>query len=453
MAATAHGKKIELTAFLPGEWPTQLRGDPNRLRQILINLIGNAIKFTSEGGSVEILGGPLFQDAHTLELMFEVRDNGIGIPEEQRHLVFERFTQVDDRTERRFAGTGLGLAICRDLVTMMGGTLDVAAQTTADSGSIFYFTVRLHRQPRAQTGPAQTTKAAAPKPLQGVRALVIASTGVQLAFLNHALQTWGAHGKSVHDIKTATDIVQRDPYDLLIVNQKPGDTLPKALDDLHAARGNARLVVLRDLLAQDTHKTGALSSDTLFLKKPFAIEQALPKIAQLLQRDITERRQPERRPVISRSERLQTATILLVDDQIANLKITRSMLTRLGCPLENIRCVSDGRQAVEWFQKEAYDLVLMDCQMPIMDGYQASRLIRTWEKAQERPATPIIAFTADVTMESRAQGVLAGMSDFLSKPVFLKPLQSMLDTHILFPAALLTEPSISAMAALARNRG
>ncbi|MEO5363297.1 MAG: nitrate- and nitrite sensing domain-containing protein [Magnetococcus sp. DMHC-8] len=292
MEAVARRKGIALTHAWPDDWPKGVRGDPNRLKQILFNLLGNAIKFTPEGGSVSLAGQRLARQGEEWELLFEVRDTGVGIPEEKRQHVFERFTQADESITRRFGGTGLGLAICRDLVAMMGGRIGVEANGEAPTGSRFFFTVRMEEV----AGPPAAHTAASP---------------------------------------------------------------------------------------------------------PAAAEVG---------------------PAVS----LAALSILLVDDQLTNLKVTQGMLVKLGCQRERIICVGDGQQAVERFQQARFDLVFMDCQMPVMDGYQASRAIRVWEREQKRPPTPIIAFTADVTEESRSNGTAAGMTGFLSKPVFLESLRAAL---------------------------
>ncbi|MEO5349117.1 MAG: nitrate- and nitrite sensing domain-containing protein [Magnetococcus sp. YQC-3] len=293
MGVMARKKQIGLTRYFPDDWPLVVQGDANRLKQILLNLLGNAIKFTPAGGSIHLSGEGVVRHGEQLELMFVVQDTGVGIPEEKRQHIFGRFTQADESITRRFGGTGLGLAICRDLVAMMGGEIGVEANPSAVTGSRFYFTIRV------QPGVAGQ--------LQGADVAGQTAAGVEAV-------------------------------------------------------------------------------------KP-----------------------------------LSSVSILLVDDQLANLKITQGMLTRLGCRRERVVCVTDGLQAVEVFQQGHFDLVLMDCQMPGMDGYEACRAIREWERSAGRsPPIPIIAFTADITEESRSNGEAVGMNGFLSKPVFLESLKGML---------------------------
>ncbi|MBF0161368.1 MAG: nitrate- and nitrite sensing domain-containing protein [Magnetococcales bacterium] len=293
----ARKKGLQVTqAFVddpsPPSPPLVVLGDPIRLKQILLNLLGNAIKFTHQGGRIDLLGQwGARQGEKAQTLLFEVRDTGVGIPVAQREQIFERFTQAEEGTARRFGGTGLGLAICRDLVTLMGGTIGVEENSAAPGGSRFYFSITVQLEAVQQTTP-------------------------------------------------------------------PVEPAPPPTRDLAAA------------------------------------------------------------------------TILVVDDQQTNLKVTQSMLVKLGCQRANVMCASGGQEALERFQATRFELVLMDCQMPVMDGYQASRAMRAWEQEQGRKPVPIIAFTADVTEESRQQGEAAGMSGFLRKPLFLAPLQEMLETYI-----------------------
>jgi PAS domain S-box-containing protein len=304
MAISARKKRIQLRFSLPNDWPVLVYGDGNRLKQVLINLLGNAIKFTPEEGTVELRGEQLAQQGDELELLFDVRDTGVGIPEENRQRIFERFTQADESITRRFGGTGLGLAISRDLVTMMGGRIAVEPNPSSPVGSRFFFTIRIK-------------------------------------------------------------------------------SLPTAL----LVEGEAALPERRTVSAES--HSAALPDDVL-----------------------------------------AEAAILVVDDQSTNLKITQGMLVRLGCRREQIVCVANGQQAVERYQTGRFDLILMDCQMPVMDGYQASRAIRQWEAERGKQPIPIIAFTADVTEESRRNGAAAGMDGFLSKPVFMVPMRQMLEHHL-----------------------
>ncbi|MBF0402034.1 MAG: nitrate- and nitrite sensing domain-containing protein [Magnetococcales bacterium] len=303
MGFIARKKGVTLTHTVAAPADLSLRGDPNRLKQVLINLVGNAIKFTPEGGMVAVGVEGVELTASAAELVFEVRDSGIGIPVAQQQKIFERFTQADGSVTRRFGGTGLGLAICRDLVALMGGSIGVEENRLAPTGSRFYFNVALPR-----LSPSEIGFADAP-------------------------------------------------------------TLPA---------------------------------------QPSA---SVPPVA----------------------TGLAAATILLVDDQQANLTISRSMLVKLGCRKEQIVCIEDGKGAVERFQRDRFDLVLMDCQMPVMDGYEACRRMRAWEQAEGRSPTPILAFTADVTKESRQQGESVGMSGFVSKPVTLEALRVMLERGLREP--------------------
>ncbi|MBF0161251.1 MAG: response regulator [Magnetococcales bacterium] len=427
MAAMAHAKQLELIAFLPQELPAIVCGDPHRLRQILTNLVGNAIKFTPPGGRIELLAGPVGSQGEEVEWLFEVRDNGLGVPEEQRERIFEHFVQANSSTTRQHGGTGLGLAISRRLVEQMGGSIAVDGNPFAHSGAIFYFTVRLLAQPQ----PAQQRFQ---ESLSGVRILVVGCQGLLWALLQHTLQGWGGSCQAVDTLQEASGAVAQaaeegKPCPVVIINRWPGQSAPVAETLWPDSTCPAGFLLLLDCLTQGLEAEVELPGTVLGLKKPFSVPQLHAALRRLLHPEACQTGQsasasrPPHAPV-------REASLLIVDDQEANLMVAVGMLVKEGCDRNRCTTASDGQQAVERFQQGHFDMVLMDCQMPVMDGYQATRLIRAWEQWQGSTPVPIIAFTADTTQENRQAGKAAGMSDFLTKPVSLPELRLLLDRYL-----------------------
>ncbi|MBF0584373.1 MAG: PAS domain S-box protein [Magnetococcales bacterium] len=429
MSPLAQAKNVELTCFYPQELPVAVRGDPNRLGQVFTNLIGNAIKFTPQGGHVEFHGGLVGRTGEEMEFLFEVRDTGIGIPPAEREHIFERFVQANVSTTRQYGGTGLGLAISQRLVHLMRGTIGVDDNPFSTSGTAFYFTATLLRQ----TLPPEDAPITL---LSGLRLLIVGSHGLQLAFLQNALHAWGVDYADVGALETAVvelEVAARrgKPYQVVIVNQCAGSrSLSTVLNAESSMARGLCFVLLIDRLEQELGQIVDLPGDTLCLKKPFTVDQLHDTLHALLHLD-SGRPSPSE-PAVARfsSASCRKANLLIVDDQRANLMVTVGMLSKLGCKRSRCVTATNGVEAYERFKERAYDLVFMDCQMPVMDGYQATRLIRAWEKQQNRPPVPIVAFSADVTHANQQAFIVAGMNDFLSKPVALEGFRQVLERHL-----------------------
>ncbi|MEO5333191.1 MAG: PAS domain S-box protein [Magnetococcus sp. YQC-5] len=441
MAPLAHTKHVELTVFFPRECPVLVRGDPNRLRQIFTNLISNAIKFTPEGGVVEFHGGPVHRDGDVIEYLFEIRDTGIGIPIRNREQIFERFVQANTSTTRQYGGTGLGLAICQRLVHMMNGTIEVDSNPFAQSGSIFHFTVQLLEQIHQPVDLIQEVPS-------DLRVLIVGCHGLQLALLRNALQAWKAQFEEISELQTTLATINQathKPYQVVIINQWPGQNRPPEWHELRGTYSDARFLLLMDRLDQAMEQAMELPGDTLCLKKPFSLQQLYTTIIKLLQiqthspQKWTHDSLPQPQPTS------YSASILLVDDQTANLMVTLGMLSKIGCDRHRCVTATDGQQAVDQFKKTPFDLIFMDCQMPVMDGYHATRAIREWEQLNGRHPVPIIALTADVTLANQQKGKESGMNDFLDKPVSMNDLRRMLDRYcpICTPSPSTSQPAHS----------
>ena len=425
VAPLAHAKEIELTAFFPDVPFTAVRGDPVRLKQIFTNLLGNAIKFTAEGGSVELHGGPTNSDEKHIDLLFEVRDSGIGVAHGDREKIFNQFTQADSSSTRCHEGSGLGLSICKHLVQIMKGEIDVETNPYTNSGSVFCFTVQLNKQqkPYIQNAKEQDYK--------NLRVLAMANDGLQRTLVEEVLIPRGARLDHVAEMETVTEILRQaetagQPYQLVLFNQRPGKSNRREFRQLLEFNEELRFIMMTDLLDQGWDQATELPGTAICLKKPINAERLHAAIEWLIKNKGCHQK-PQTTTASQEEDNLYcSGSILVVDDQQANLTVTRGMLIRIGCRPEQISTAENGREAVAIFQEKNVALVLMDCQMPVMDGFDATRAIHKWEKEMGRKPVPIVAFTADITPKSQDNIRSCGMDGFLSKPVSMAHLRNQL---------------------------
>jgi PAS domain S-box-containing protein len=413
LAPKAHEKRLEMVCSVDAGVPDWLRGDPGRLRQVLVNLVSNAVKFTHEGEvvvSAEVAGET--DDQVTLSL--EVRDTGIGIPEDKQALLFESFTQVDSSTTRRFGGTGLGLSISRQLVEMMGGRIEV--ESTEDEGSTFRAVVPFDRAASAR--PTDD----APKAIQGSRVLVVDDNTTNRQVLLAQLAAWGAHASAVEDGDRALDRLRRaerdgKPFDAALLDmQMPGldgEGLCRAVKDDPAIAGT-HLVLLTSL--------GTDGRRAALREMGFAACLAKPVRPSILRRQLDaviagERQQTESHTPGDEGPRgpdLSGVRVLLAEDNLTNQKVAMGVLERFGAVVEP---VENGAAAILALEQGAFDVVLMDVQMPLMDGLETTRAIRAADGRELQPTVPIIAMTAHAMESDRQKCLDAGMDDYLAKPI------------------------------------
>jgi two-component system sensor histidine kinase/response regulator len=421
-AARAHAKGLELACAVDLDVPAKVRSDPMRLRQILINLVGNAIKFTETGEvivRVRVIGKEGL-------LRFEVRDTGIGISADAQADIFNAFSQADSFTTRKYGGTGLGLAICRELATLMGGKIGV--DSSVDRGSTFWLEVQF--EPVVEAGPTFTRL---PRMrLVGLRALIVDDNASNREILTQHLQSWGVEVVEAESSDAALAVLSSDEglrFDFaLLDDQMPG------MDGIQLAqtiRADARLaaVQLIMLTTRDNHESNA-STVQLFeaiLTKPLRRSQLLNCVTRAMSTapdsGIEETgirvglSLPEAahagKPVRAAASRGFVPKILLVEDNPVNREVAVGMLESLGCV---VAAVENGWLAIEAMNNDAYDAVLMDCQMPVMDGLTATAELRRREQNSGGARVPIIALTANAMEGDRERCLAAGMDDFLSKP-------------------------------------
>jgi signal transduction histidine kinase/CheY-like chemotaxis protein/ligand-binding sensor domain-containing protein len=416
LGGTAARKHLELAYWIENDLPSEVVGDPGRFRQILINLVGNALKFT-EKGEVFVHVSQLSANDATVSLRIEVRDTGIGMTPEACAQLFQSFTQVDNSATRRFGGTGLGLAISRQLVELMGGKIGV--ESTPGKGSTFWFNLNLARG--AQTAPltAPPTEAA-----HGKRVLVIDDNETNRRLLSHLLRRWKLCPEESTRGDQALEMLiqaanQNQPYDLAILDyQMPG------LDGLQLAQAirtnpslqDTQLIMLSSSLSKEQRTQLESYGFSAIFPKPVrhsTLVRALEKIwgtSSSASPLTPATHHPQ--PVPTGTSPFAAFRILIAEDNPTNQILTRRMVEKIGCKAD---VVANGREAIEAMGRINYHLVLMDCQMPEMDGYEATQEIRRKEINAHR--IPVIALTANASPEERTHCLSVGMDDYLSKPV------------------------------------
>lgn len=413
-AARAHDKRLELAGFVEPELPSRVRGDPFRIRQVLSNLVGNAIKFTEEG-EVFLRAGLSERDGDAPVVRFEVRDTGIGISPEARSRLFESFSQADASTTRRYGGTGLGLAISRRLVEMMGG--EIGVESEVGRGSTFWFTVPLP-EARGEGGAERPAAEGGDRDLRGVRLLVVDDNATNRMILERQSASWGMICASAAGAAEALEKLREahgrgEPFELAVLDmqmpQTDGLGLARAIKsdpDLAATR----LVLLTSLGQRPATELSALGIEAC-LTKPVRQSRLYNVLAAVIDgaEPREERAEAGRKPSAGGRGR-----ILIVEDNPVNQRVALRMLQRLGYAAD---VAEDGVEALEALSGGApYAAVLMDCQMPRMDGYEATREIRKREEGSGR-RIPIIAMTAHALAGEREKCLAAGMDDYIAKPV------------------------------------
>jgi signal transduction histidine kinase/ligand-binding sensor domain-containing protein/CheY-like chemotaxis protein/HPt (histidine-containing phosphotransfer) domain-containing protein len=406
LAARAASKNIELLFDAPSAPLPRVRVDAVRLRQVLVNLGGNAVKFT-ERGEVTVRVLPLESASDSLKLRFSVADTGVGIAAENQSRIFEEFAQEDASTTRRFGGTGLGLAISRQIVELMGGRL--ALVSAPGEGSTFSFELSL---PLADPAQPQSELAAPPAGLEGMRVLVVDDNAAARALIANGLREWTAQPTEAASADEAEIAARASAYDAVIIDDRLLDSAAGLLNSLRG-RQAARPRIIR-LLSFVSLAPEAQSPDS-----PFDVELTKPLRLRQLHRALIDRRYedtmvlaPENIP----GERIRGLTplagrVLVVEDQPLNREVAIGMLASLGLQVET---ASDGQKALDLLQARRFDAVLMDCEMPVMDGFSATAALRRRERAGTR--LPIIALTADASTAGREACLAAGMDDYLAKP-------------------------------------
>ena len=431
LAGRAHQKGLELFSFVEPGTPTGVRGDPFRLRQVLTNILGNAIKFT-EAGEVTLRAEFVEDAPDTATVCFEVTDTGIGMTEEQRSRLFKPFTQADASTTRRYGGTGLGLAISKQLVVMMGGEIGVRSEPGV--GSTFWFTTRLEKRPeggRATTAPRTG--------LRDLRVLIVDDHETNRRILHKQITSWGMKDGMAEDGPEALELLRDaanrgEAYDLAVLDmQMPG------MDGIQLARAisaepaisSTRLVLLTSI-GLNINDAARMAGVEVVLTKPVRQSQLHDAVATMLGTPAETQAESSHEsagptPHATPAAEVQASRghVLLAEDYPVNQVVAIRMLQRSGYTVD---AVSNGKEAVESLSNTPYAAVLMDVQMPVMDGYEATAEIRRREGSGRH--TPIIAMTADAMQGDRDRALAAGMDDYIAKPVKREELDAVLERWI-----------------------
>jgi PAS domain S-box-containing protein len=434
LAPRAHAKQVELACRIDDMLPAAVRGDPYRLRQVLTNLVGNALKFTDEGEVVvEVQRGEAADG--TPQLALQVRDTGVGIPVAGRERLFRPFAQADGSTTRRFGGTGLGLAISRSLVELMGGTIGVESEP--GRGSTFW--VRL---PLVEA--SSLPKVPTPAVLRGRHVLVVDDNATNRDVVLHHLRAGGVRCEAAHDGVQALGVMRRalgrgDAFDIAVVDMKM--PLMDGIELTAAVRADPKIGALPIVLLTSLHSPAEVSRARAagiqaYLSKPVRRQELFRALAQTLGAEAEA-------PAAEEAERELkfSAHVLLAEDNGVNQVVARNMLKSMGCTFE---IVPNGRLALEAVRSGAFDLVLMDCQMPEMDGYDAARAIRAHENGTGTARLPIVALTANALVGDAEACRAAGMDDHLAKPYTRRQLSKVLSRWL--PAAQVSSEAAPASA-------
>jgi CheY-like chemotaxis protein len=429
LAVRAYEKSLEFICHIDPDVDTLLKGDPGRLRQILLNLGGNAIKFTSQG-EIQVAVYLESETETQVKVRFNVRDTGIGIPEDKIGILFTAFQQVDASTTRKFGGTGLGLAISKRLTELMGGEIGIISQE--GMGSTFWFTVVLEKQD-------ETTRKKEVQPLTdlcGQHILIVDDNATNREVLGLILKSWGVRFEEAdsgkHALELLKNAVQReDPFRLAILDmQMPemdGETLGMTI------RNDP---LLKDLLLMMMTSLGTRGDAgrmekigfQAYLSKPVKQSELYGCLTRVLSSlSVVKKEEPPQLIITKHTVREDQRTnyrILLAEDNLINQKVALKILSKLGYPTE---VAANGQEAIDALENQPYDLVLMDVQMPVLDGFEATAAIRSGKTKTPNPRIPIVAMTAHAMQGDREHCLEAGMDDYLAKPISSQELREILE--------------------------
>jgi signal transduction histidine kinase/DNA-binding response OmpR family regulator len=413
----AHEKGLEYVVMISPDVPSLLFGDPGRLRQILSNLVSNAIKFTEKG---EVVVKATLEDENTTHatILFNVVDTGIGIPEDRIDRLFKSFSQVDSSTTRKFGGTGLGLTISKQLTELMGGQIGVKSKE--GKGSTFWFTAILEKQPEGKKEIVIV-----PKDIRGKHILIVDDNATSRFVLREQLKLWGCtYGEASSGTQALEELrlamVGNDPFEIAIIDmQMPemdGETLGRKIKQDPDLK-NTILVLLTSMGKRGDAKRIEEKGFAAYLTKPVKQSQFYDCLTTLTSTK-EEMLKDQPATIVTRhsiaEDKKQKQRILLVEDNITNQKVALNILKKFGY---NADAASNGKEAVKALEMKPYDIVLMDCQMPEMDGYEATGEIRNPESKVLDHKVPVIALTAHAMKGDREKCLEAGMDDYLCKPV------------------------------------
>jgi len=419
LSPRAHEKGIELICDLDPNTADFIVGDPVRLRQIVLNLVGNAIKFTTVG-HVKVAVTKESSDAESLLLRFTIADTGEGLDQQGRERLFEAFTQADVTTTRRFGGTGLGLSISKSLVEMMGGTIGV--ESTLGQGSVFWFTARFETLPN-DIANANLLDASF---LKGRRALIVDDNQINRRILMKHTESWGMqHSEAGNSMAALALLDSGEKYDVVLSDMQMPDIsgIDLAREMKQRFDHSPPVIILTsggDRLTKSLMETRGIHS---CLQKPLSRTRVYAALVALFS-GVEVKRQNGNKIQRLEQQPERSESILLVEDNNLNVKLAVKLLSRFGF---HVDVANDGLEALRAIENKQYNLVLMDCQMPNMDGYEATRALR---KMTGQKNLPVVAMTAHAMSENRDKCTEAGMDDYLSKPINRVELKRVFDKFL-----------------------
>ncbi len=427
LAHRAQAKNLDPVCSISPDVARWVKGDSVRLRQIIVNLLGNAVKFT-EQGEVMAKVSLVEETEETASVRIAISDTGIGIEPEIQARIFEAFTQADGTTTRRYGGTGLGLSISRQLVEMMGG--QISLESTVGEGSEFFFTLKLPK--------ASPTSKAEPPNLNDIRLLVAVENEHRRQIILDVTKSWGLLSRSATSGTEAIEYLRQanaadQPFDLAIIDIKLPDTDGLTLaENIHhdTTIAELRLVLLTPLGQRMDVEILRLAGFSAALLKPVRQDRLRECLSRVMLSGIDNDQDLSSDSTIiklasDQSSIVRTLRILLVEDNTVNQQVALLQLRKLGYTPD---LVDNGAKAVDAFRKSDYNLVLMDCQMPVMDGYEATRQIREFETKNNRSPVPIVAMTADASTDHDDARLEAGMNATVTKPVHLPDLRAVIES-------------------------
>ncbi len=426
LAQRAQDKGLELACLVHPDLTSELKGDPGRIRQIIINLVGNAIKFTHQG-EVVIRAEPVSETATHATIHFSIQDTGIGILDERQKSVFERFTQADGSTTRKYGGSGLGLTICKQLVEAMGG--EIGVQSSPGMGSTFWFQITFEKQPLEKRGTAPLILQ--PVNLSGMRILGVDDNATNRTILTKTVEGFGCRVDTVASGSKSIEVLRNalrigDPYQVVLLDmQMPGMDGEQIV---RAIKGDAALKDIRIIIMTSMGQRGDASHlESLgcsgYLLKPVRQHMLYQALEAVLGREEEAEPAIVTRHMLAEQKQHTNQRILLAEDNPINLKLASILLNKAGYFVDT---VENGVQVIEKAKEGKYSAILMDVQMPEMDGFEATRRIREWEAGSQQ-RIPIIAMTAHAMKGDRGRCLAAGMDDYVPKPLEIRILLSVLD--------------------------
>ena len=426
MSMRAHEKGLELVCHLASDVPSSLRGDPGRLRQVMINLVGNAIKFT-ERGEIVLHVERDSEGAEAGCLHFSIADTGIGIPEDKLHAIFEAFAQADSSTTRKYGGTGLGLTISRRLVELMQGRIWV--ESKLGTGTTVHFTARFEALPGKEArGLPELLD------VRGINTLVVDDNATNRMILREMLTTWGASVSTAETGEQALAELMRaklagSPFALVLLDCRMpgmgGFTVAEHIQRFPSLAGTVILMLTSDNRSGDASRCAGLGL-AAYLVKPVKRHELLEAIRTILNRRKPSAERPDAAAQTTASTGSAPLRILLAEDSEDNVFLVRAHLRDTGCQID---VADNGGAAFEKFVSGGYDLVFMDIQMPVVDGHVATRMIRDWEREKGTKPVPIVALTAHALKEEIERSLAAGCTAHLTKPIRKPELIEAIETY------------------------